>query len=354
MRRSADPVVINGAHGEGGSAMLRAVLAMAALTQRPARIHHVRGGTRKPGLTSEDLTFIRALEASTAADLTGDEPGSQELSFVPRREARSLKGTFDVGAHEKGLSPGNALIVLHALLPVLAQAGAYSSVTVIGETYNPNTLTFDAFERVTLAAHRRQGLYAYPRLELAGFGYAARGEVRLEVEPSVLEPIEWTTRGELVDCRAVIALAELPEEVGVRGKEQALALARQYDLPLEAEVVTVRSKAPGAFVTVWAEFERGFGCGTAMGARGVRMEHVVRDAFERFRDWYETPATVDPFLADQLLIPAVLAGGESAFTTSAVTRRLVTLSWVVKQFLPVPVTVIGREGEPGTIRVRRE
>ncbi|MCH7945038.1 MAG: hypothetical protein IIC73_03365, partial [Armatimonadetes bacterium] len=53
MSVKVDPVVLNGAHGEGGGALLRTAVAMASLTQQPLRLHNVRGSLRKPGVTSE-------------------------------------------------------------------------------------------------------------------------------------------------------------------------------------------------------------------------------------------------------------------------------------------------------------
>lgn len=350
-RATPTPLTLNGSHGEGGGALLRTALTMAALTDQPVRIHNVRGAMRKKGLTSEDLTFVRILEASTDAEVSGDQPGSGDLSFRPRRAPRGVVASFDMGAHEEGNVPGNALIVLQSALPVLARSGMLSRVVVTGETYNANALSYDAFELCTLAAHRKQGLYAYANQEIGGFGFAARGEVGLDVEPSALEGIEWESRGRRQGVKVVVATGDLPEDVGQRGVRHAKAQLDALGLDAEVEHHYVRSRSPGAFVTVAAEFENGTGCGVAMGQRGLRAEKLVENAIESFREWYESRATVDPYLADQLLVPAVIAGQASVFTTSRITQRLMTMAWVIKQFTPIHITILGREGEPGTVRI---
>lgn len=351
MRPSLTPMVLNGSHGEGGGALLRTALAVAALVQQPVRIHNIRGATRKPGISSEDLTFIRAIEASCFAELVGDSLGSTDLTMVPRRAARAINMRLDVREHEKGNVPGNALILAESLLPVLARAGAYSKLIIHGETYNPNTLTYEAFERVTLAAHRRQGLYAYSTQPLAGFGYAGYGEVGLEIEPSVLAPLDWSRRGKLKGLYAAVTTAELQPTVAERGLQHLAAQFESVGLSAEVEHVQVASRGPGAFVTIWGEYENGYGCSTAMGARGVRMERVVEQAFEPFHAWLRSDATTDPNLADQLLLPAALVDGATVYTTSRITQRLVTMAWVIKQFLPIHITILGREGEPGTVKI---
>lgn len=361
-------MVLNGSYGEGGGALLRTALAAAAITQQPVRVHNIRGAMRTQGITSEDLCFIRALAVSSQARVVGDELQSNDLTFIPTRSPRGLNHRLDVAEFEKGTVPGNSLIVAHSLLPVLAKAGMYSRLIVHGETHNPNTLSFDAFERVTLAVHRRQGLHAFPNLVTAGFGFGGRGEIGLEVEPSSLHGLDWSKRGEFLGLFAVITLADVPDSVGERGAEHLKRLAggatietktgRREGLPKipydpEVDVLTVRSRTPGAFVTVWAEFEHGFGVGTASGARGIRIESVVENAYDNFYAWYKTDSAVDPFIADQMLLPAALTESPTSYTTSRVTKRLITMSWVIKQFLPIHITVHGRDGEPGLVTVNR-
>lgn len=353
MAVSANPITLNGSHGEGGSFLLRTALSMAALTQQPLRINNIRGATRKPGLTSEDLTFVTALLRCCSAECDGDELESSALSFTPQHAPRPLNNSFDIQEHEKGNIPGNALIVLHALLPVLARAGAYSRVSVRGETYNPNTLTYDAFERVTLDLHRKQGLYAYPTLVQAGFGYGGRGEVSMDVEPSLLNGFQWSARGELQEMSVVIATAEVPPDIAERGAEQARKLFAEMGIAVDVECIEVPSKSAGVFITMFAHFENGMGSAGAMGARGLRMEVVVKRCFHDFMEWYQSDATIDPFLADQVLLPAAVAEGETVFTTNLVTQRLQTTTWVIKQFLPIHITLHGQVGEPGKVVVNR-
>jgi RNA 3'-terminal phosphate cyclase (ATP) len=326
---------------------------MSALTQQPLRVHHIRGALRKPGINSEDLCIIRALSQMCAAKTDGDDLGQYDLAFKPTRAPRGLNTRLDIHGFENGVVPGNALIVLESLLPVLARTGVFSKVIVQGETHNPNTLTYDAFERITLACHRKQGLYAFPNLALAGYGFGAKGEVGLEVEPSSLTAIKWQQRGELVGCGAVVTTSELSAEIGDRGRTHAELLFKGAGMKVEAEHIEVRSRGPGVHVTLWAEFENGRGSASCSGQKGLRIEKVVDNAFDDLKAWLATDATVDPFLADQLVLPAVFAEGESIYTTSCVTRRLTTMAWVVKQFLPIHVTVLGVEGSPGTVRISR-
>jgi RNA 3'-terminal phosphate cyclase (ATP) len=344
------PILIDGSHGEGGGALVRTALVMSCVTLQPVRIDGVRTGTKYAGLDIEDLVLLRALAASCAAETTGAEVGSSSLSFLPTRHPRGLKGSLDLVSADRSVS---APVVLNALLPVLARTGMYSSVSLTGETYGHRTLSFDYFNSVTLAALRRLGLYAFADQELAGFGRESKGVMTMDVEPSALAAIDWSTRGALVGCYATVATGSLQPAVAERGIAHLQSLAKAAKLPMEVEGVGVDSTNPGAHVTVWAVCERGFGGSTAMGKRGVRMETLAHTAFEDVLDWLGTDATVDPNLADQLLVTACLAEGETTLKVNRLTERLITSIWVIKQFLPIHITVRGGVDEAGSVSIKR-
>ncbi len=352
MASSLALIVIDGSHGEGGGAVVRTALAMAALTQQPVRIDNVRGATRFPGLDAEDLTILKALQKVCQAELVGAELGSNSLTFLPRRRPSGLNGTIETVRNDANRGP-NANIVLSALLPVLARSGVYSSVTAEGETYGANSLSYEAFVNVTLPALKKAGLYAFPELLTAGFGREASGTVSLDVEPSALNGIQWADRGRQVRVQAAVITAGVPDGVGERGVSHLRKLAQNSGLQIVAEHLPVAARQTGVYVATWAHYDRAFGGGTAMGGRGMRIEAVAQLAFEELYGWMSTTATVDPFLADQLLLPLVFAEGESTFSVSRLTQRFLTCVWVVKQFTPIHITIRGPENGPGSVTIRR-
>ncbi len=64
-------------------------------------------------------------------------------------------------------------------------------------------------------------------------------------------------------------------------------------------------------------------------------------------------AAVDPYSADQLLLPLALAEGSSDFGVSEVTRHLVTNAAVVRNFIDREIRVEGAEGSVGRVRIDR-
>lgn len=62
-------------------------------------------------------------------------------------------------------------------------------------------------------------------------------------------------------------------------------------------------------------------------------------------------AGIDEYLADQLLLPLVLAQGSSELVTPRLTRHLLTNAEVIRKFLPVEITIQGELDGQGWIRI---
>jgi hypothetical protein len=82
------------------------------------------------------------------------------------------------------------------------------------------------------------------------------------------------------------------------------------------------------------EFEHITEVVTAFGARDIRAETVAQTAVNEARHYLETDAPVGEHLADQLLLPLVLAGG-GTFRTSTLSLHSRTNIDVIRQFLDV-------------------
>jgi RNA 3'-terminal phosphate cyclase (ATP) len=90
-----------------------------------------------------------------------------------------------------------------------------------------------------------------------------------------------------------------------------------------------------------------------MGSRGVKAETLAHAAFDQMTRWMSTSGTIDEYLADQLLLSLVVAETNTAISVPRLSDRLLTAIWVIKQFVPIRLTVKGQEGGPGTITITR-
>ncbi|HWQ92692.1 MAG TPA: RNA 3'-terminal phosphate cyclase, partial [Clostridia bacterium] len=77
---------------------------------------------------------------------------------------------------------------------------------------------------------------------------------------------------------------------------------------------------------------------TGFGERGRPAEQVAQSAVDPAKAWLEAGVAVDEHLADQLLIPLVLAGGGS-FRTTKPSLHTITNAEIIQRFLPVPIRI---------------
>jgi RNA 3'-terminal phosphate cyclase (ATP) len=73
--------------------------------------------------------------------------------------------------------------------------------------------------------------------------------------------------------------------------------------------------------------------GDSIGELGKRAEVVGSEAAKRFLDSILAPATIDPFLADMLVLPLALSKGRSRYRIARVTQHLLTNLHVVSEIV---------------------
>lgn len=342
-------IQIDGSYGEGGGQILRTALALSCITGKGFEIHDVRRGRRNPGLQPQHLTGVRAAQIISKAEVTGAELGSQMLTFSPK-EVTGGEYYFDVS--ETRGSAGSVTLVLQAILPPLVMAKKPSKVTVKGGTHVEWSPPFHYMREVLLPLLSRTRIKADMEVEKWGWYPMGGGRVSLTVEPvKILLPLNITKRGRLLGLSGISAVSNLPVSIAERQRDHGNWLLKSIGLSANMETTVAPSIGKGTFFFILAEFENirvGF---SALGERGKRAEAVAEEAFTQFLEFFNSEGALDPHLADQSIPYLALAKAPSTFTTSRVTRHLLTNAWVTEKFLPVKIEVSGAEGGFGTVLI---
>lgn len=330
-----DTLIIDGSHGEGGGQILRTALSLSAVTGRPIRVERIRAGRRQPGLAAQHVTAARAVAELCGGALEGNVLGSQTLTMIPDGTLRSGNYKFDVAAAREGGSAGAVMLVLQALVPPLALAAGTSTVELLGGTHMAWSPSFHYIRDVWLPTLSRMGVAARTELIRSGWYPAGGGTVRARIEGSgglPLAPFTLLDRGALQRVRGIALAANLPAHIPQRMTDRAHALLTEAGIPSEIQAQRVRATSPGAGIFLTATYEHSVAGFTALGERGKPSEIVAEEAVAALRAHHESGAAVDRHLADQLILPAALADGETVYMTGSVDRHLESCAWVVEQF----------------------
>jgi RNA 3'-phosphate cyclase len=340
------PLVIDASLGEGGGQVLRTSLALALITGKSFSMTRIRHHRAKPGLMAQHLRAVEAATAIGMARVEGAQLGSQTLNFEPTA-IRSGNFSFDIG------TAGSTSLVLQTILLPLSFAGAGSTVTVAGGTHVRWSPCFHFLEEHWLHYMRKIGFHLRLELESAGFYPRGGGRVHAHVHPvAAVSPMSLTARGPLKRIRGISAVANLDISVAERQKRRAIERLAEVSRAAEIEIIRLRSPSQGTLLLILGEFENSQCCFCALGARGKPAERVADEAVDQFLEFLATDGCVDPYLADQLVLPLALARGVSRIRTSKVTPHLETNAEIVKTFLPVSIEIDGETGHPGSFCIR--
>jgi RNA 3'-terminal phosphate cyclase (ATP) len=344
---------IDGAYGEGGGQILRSSLTLAVVTGRPVRLLNIRANRSKPGLRPQHLTAVRAAAAICDAEVEGHALESATLTFVPRHAAKPGDYLFDVNDASPSGSAGAVALILQTILLPLALASGPSTVRLLGGTAVPMSPPVIYLDRVYLPTLFEMGLRVKLSHQLWGFMQGGGGEVEVQIRGNChLQARDLSERGALLRVEGLAFAAKLPSHIPQRMTNRARALLN--DAGIENRIVPEHVPSPGLgtglfLVALYEGAPAGF---LSLGRRGLSSEEVAEAGFRALIEHHRTGAVCDPYLADQLVLPFVLAAGESRVTVSRVTRHLLTNIWVAQQFGGADLGVEGELGEPGALFVK--
>lgn len=333
-------VYIDGSQGEGGGQILRTSLALAALLQQPVQLDNIRANRPQPGLKTQHLAGVLALARITDAEVRGAHKHSTSLEFAPRT-IRGGKYRFEIS------TAGAATMLFGAILPALLFAPQPSEIVIIGGTHVPFSPPFHYLDRIFLPALQKLGAEVELKLVRWGFYPKGGGEIRAHISPcGGLQSIQVQKRGALKKLYvSAYSSVYLPEHIVQREIAQVAKGLQQHRNKLSSQAFTFESYSPGNFVFLEAEYENSQAGFSALGKRGKPAEEVADKACRAFIEFDNTVATADMHLADQIILYLALAHGESSFVAEKVTSHLVTNIEIIREFLPVSISMESRNGK---------
>lgn len=322
MQSTANPINIDGSQGEGGGQILRTALSLSMLSGRPLLIENIRAGRAKPGLMRQHLVCVKAAQMIAGAVVSGAELGASALAFTP-------SGIFpghvalDIG------TSGSCTLVLQTVLPALLQANGAASIRITGGTHTMLAPISCFLQRSFLPVLLKMAAKLTIDVEKYGLFPAGGGVLVAKFEPSQLRPFDLAARGELIGVYAEAIGANMQAEILQR---EARLISQQ--LQINEANVGIRDAGshtgPGNVLSAWAQYENVTELVQGFGARGKRAEAVVNQLCRELQDYQSSKAVVGEHLADQLLLPMLLAGG-GRFITGAPSLHTRTNIEVIEQ-----------------------
>lgn len=323
---------------------MRSALGLSMYTGKAFTIEKIRAGRKKPGLMRQHLTAVRAGKEICGAKVTGDEIGSQTLTFQPG-EVKSGDYRFSIG------TAGSCTLVMQAVLPALLTAEGESRIRFEGGTHNPMAPPFHFLDEAFFRVLREMGVGIDCSLKSYGFYPAGGGGFEVVVRPAAeLKPFSILERGRLCERLAKALVSKIPYMIAE--EEAKIIRAKLCWEADECLAHTVDSPGPGNIVMIRLVSENVTELFTGFGEKGVPLKQVAKRAAGKAKKYLASPAAVDEYLADQLLIPMAMAG-RGVFTTCQPSMHTVTNIEVIKQFMDVEFVTTELEDDVFKIECNR-
>jgi RNA 3'-terminal phosphate cyclase (ATP) len=318
-------LVIDGSAGEGGGQLLRTSLTLSMITGKPFILEKIRAGRKKPGLMRQHLTCVKAAAEISGAEIEGAELKSMRLVFRPKA-INEGNHVFDIG------SAGSVALVIQTIALALTSAWGGSRIVLRGGTHAQWAPIFPFLEEAWLPLVRRAGAHVSLELKSHGFYPAGGGEVVLKVDPiEAWKPLHLATSGILAPLGVSAIVSSLAEGIARRELSAAAELLHEHKVNLTS--ATVKSPGPGNAMWLLARDE---GTGlvnvfSGIGDPGVKAEDIGQSVANSFIAWRDSGASVEEYLADQVMLPIALAG-EGSYTTNELSLHSKTNIEVIHAF----------------------
>lgn len=313
----------------GGGSVLRIGVGLAAALGIPTRIVNIRKSRPKPGLKAQHLAGLLAVAEVCDAELKGAELGSQEIEFHP---GRISKEKISINIETAG-SVGLALQPLQ--ITCLATNHPVRIFIAGGGTFGKWAPPLPYLKHVNFPILEKFGYRAKVKVDREGF--YPKGGARAEAvfyPPKIEGAMDFSSRGRLMRIEGLsiashhLKQAKVAERQADSAREFIKTSYPQVKLSIKAEYCDTRS--PGSGVVLAAIHEETVTGADGLGERGKRAEVVGKEAAEDLLRELESQATLDRYMADQVVPFLGLFGGQFRFRE--LTEHMQTNIEVVSQF----------------------
>jgi RNA 3'-terminal phosphate cyclase (ATP) len=326
---SSDLVKIDGSHGEGGGQILRTAISLSAISGKPIEVTNIRANRTNPGLRPQHLAGIKIIADLFHAKSENLKVGAEWIRFSPsdKFEGGSIK--FDIG------TAGSIPLILMTVVPAVSLSNNSLQIEVTGGTDVKASPTIDYIKHIVAKSYLSIGPKFSVDVLKRGYYPKGGGVVQCTIKPCKTPSTIELLATQYLEPKIISVCSQLPVHVAKRQISSALIALEKKDIRCSNYTASIETSiSPGSSILIYSAADFGlYVGGDSIGELGKRAESVGTEAAMRFLDSTLAQATVDPFLADMLVLPLALSKGRSRYRVARVTQHLLTNLHIVSEIV---------------------
>jgi RNA 3'-terminal phosphate cyclase (ATP) len=337
---SSDLVKIDGSHGEGGGQILRTAISLSAISGKPIEVTNIRASRTNPGLRPQHLAGIKIIADLFHAKSENLKVGAEWIRFSPsdKFEGGSIK--FDIG------TAGSIPLILMTVVPAVSLSNNSLQIEVTGGTDVKASPTIDYIKHIVAKSYLSIGPKFSVDVLKRGYYPKGGGVVQCTIKPCKTPSTIELLATQYLEPKIISVCSQLPVHVAKRQISSALIALEKKDIRCSNYTASIETSiSPGSSILIYSAADFGlYVGGDSIGELGKRAESVGTEAAMRFLDSTLAQATVDPFLADMLVLPLALSKGRSRYRVARVTQHLLTNLHIVSEIVRCKYSIEQQEG----------
>ncbi|MBM3118081.1 MAG: RNA 3'-phosphate cyclase [Chloroflexi bacterium] len=324
-------IEIDGSVKSGSGTLLRYGISLATLLGEELHMWNIRAGRGKPGLRPQHRQSVLACRNMSHGIVEGAEVGSMEIYYKPGKDIKGGHYKWDIG------TGGSTTMLAMTLLPVACFAKEPSTFDISGGLFQDFAPSAYHMKYVLFPTLQKMGINADLEVKRPGYAEQGGGIIKVGAEPVAdkIKSIKLLKPGEVKQINGIAICSHLKQNrVSDRMAEECYRTLKQdgYNARIKATYDTTANHE-GAALAIWAETDAYLFGSDRAGKRGRRAENIGSYVANNLIQDIKSGATVDRFLADQLIIYAALADGATEYIVPRITDHVEANLWLVEHIL---------------------
>jgi RNA 3'-terminal phosphate cyclase (ATP) len=334
-------IKVDGSQKSGSGTILRYALTCASILNQDLNIYNIRAGREKPGLQPQHFKTAEAFRDLTNATVEGAFLNSKEIIFRPKKNfINPGRFNWDIG------TAGSTTMMGLAVLPLGFFADGPSTYRISGGLFQDFAPNAYHTKYVLFELLRKFSLKADLNIIKAGYVPSGGGIIEISVMPAEekIMPLKLINQGRVVKIEGISFSSNLNErKVSERMASECNRVLEKQGLYADIKIINdTKARQRGAALAIWLKTDSGCIIGSDMAGKiGRTAEEIGRNVAKGLLEDLESAATVDRFSADQIIIYAALADGESEYFIPRHCEHIESNLWLIKEILGAEVALKG-------------